>query len=68
MNTPREVTQKYIQARKESESRQHKNVALEKLKRLTDNEKMALGYLSKCLELVPAAKIQELLLIMRLGN
>ena len=68
MNTPREVTQKYIQARKESESRQHKNVALHKLKNLNDNEKLVMGYLAKSLQLVPAAKVQELLHIIHLGN
>ena len=68
MNTPREVTQKYIDARKESELLSQKNVALHKLKNLNDNEKLVMGYLAKSLQLVPAAKVQELLHIIHLGN
>ena len=68
MNTPREVTQKYIDARKESELLSQKNLALHKLKNLNDNEKLVLGYLAKSLQLVPAAKVQELLHIIHLGN
>ena len=68
MNTPREVTQKYIDARKESELLSQKNLALHKLKNLNDNEKLVMGYLAKSLQLVPAAKVQELLHIIHLGN
>lgn len=63
-----EARQKYIDSRKESELLYQKNVALEKLKNLTENEKMALGYLSKSLQLVPAAKVQELLHIMKIAG
>ena len=68
MNTPREVTQKYIDARKESELLSQKNVALHKLKNLNDNEKLVMGYLAKSLQLVPAAKVQELLHIMKIAG
>ena len=68
MNTPREVTQKYIDARKESELLSQKNVALHKLKNLNDNEKLVMGYLAKSLQLVPAAKVQELLHLFSIAN
>ena len=63
-----QITQKYLNARKESELLSQKNLALHKLKNLNDNEKLVLGYLAKSLQLVPAAKVQELLYIISIAG